>query len=42
MLSILRNMRQGAEANVLVCVRRQGVSSGFITKLGKDEFGIYL
>jgi len=32
----------GAEANVVVCVRRQGLSSGLITKLGKDEFGMYL
>jgi 2-dehydro-3-deoxygluconokinase/2-dehydro-3-deoxygalactonokinase len=32
----------GAEANVAVCVRRQGLSSGFITRLGADEFGIYL
>jgi len=32
----------GAEANVAVCVKRQGLSSGFVTKLGKDEFGIYL
>ena len=32
----------GAEANVTVCVRRQGLSSGFITRLGADEFGIYI
>jgi len=32
----------GAEANVTVCVRRQGLSSGFITRLGTDEFGIHL
>lgn len=29
----------GAEANVVVCVRRQGLISGFVTRLGKDEFG---
>ena len=28
-----------AEANVTVCVKRQGLSSGFVTKLGNDEFG---
>jgi len=32
----------GAEADVTVCVRRQGLSSGFITRLGVDEFGMYL
>jgi len=32
----------GAEANVVVCARRQGISSGLITRLGKDEFGRYI
>jgi len=32
----------GSEANVTVCVKRQGLSSGFITKLGNDEFGKFL
>ncbi len=32
----------GSEANVAVCVKRQGLSSGFVTKLGSDEFGKFL
>lgn len=32
----------GAEANVTVCVRRQGLSSGLVTKLGDDEFGRFI
>jgi 2-dehydro-3-deoxygluconokinase / 2-dehydro-3-deoxygalactonokinase len=29
----------GAETTVAVCVRRQGLSSGLITRVGDDEFG---
>lgn len=29
----------GAEANVAVCVSRQGLISGLVTRLGRDEFG---
>jgi 2-dehydro-3-deoxygluconokinase/2-dehydro-3-deoxygalactonokinase len=29
----------GAETNVAVCVKRQGLSSGLITRVGDDEFG---
>lgn len=29
----------GAETNVVVCARRQGLTSGMITKVGNDEFG---
>lgn len=32
----------GAESNVVVVASRMGLKSGFITKLGTDEFGRYL
>ncbi len=38
-VSLFERHVAGAETTVAVCVRRQGLSSGLITRVGDDEFG---